>query len=639
MDDLISASLRREIFNAILSLGNLYGKYDEGIDYEDLNKVDFLNLIWDLGSMQSEDTRFKNAQRDAFQHLVLNDDWDVEYTFVTRFNLLTCNSSHFIKFLEAVVSPMTRTDEVDIKKYVGLINSYLTRIDAALIRVGYIDNKSQYRYRTGKDCKQELPDDIQPNSIKVFVQQPDEYPCFKLVSRKWDDFGYKTSFSLFYYYSQTHNIHIGDVKILALNQRRTLDSLPKSFTNLSSNFISLGQSLSYYSNIHRLMQSEYRNFLFAMKDVALFSSLLECSDFREGFQLSLLRDLPADKAFQFAKYQLAGYNFEDPLSFIFKTSLPYHESPITIRFNFGNLYQHNSFSRIIALIGNNGLGKTTILNNLADALTNANSVAFQPRIPMYSKVMASSYSLFDRFFHKSSTSFNYQYCGIKNADGGVMAEEEIKSRRGQSLRLIQGFRREAKLIDCIREILGRTLCDAITTGEGKIDEEKFEERFPTFSSGQTMLLNMIIEMIAHIRLNTLLLIDEPEVHLHPKAISKMIRIIYTICEEFKSCCILATHSSLIVQELLAKNIIIIDQKEDGAPYVRPMRIESMGESLTVINNEVFGNNETPLYLEKLHTLVEERGRNLDLVLDEIENQEIPLNTPLYMYLDKMCSKS
>ena len=38
--------------------------------------------------MPSEDPRFKNAEADARQHLVNNDDWNLTYTFEQRFNLL-----------------------------------------------------------------------------------------------------------------------------------------------------------------------------------------------------------------------------------------------------------------------------------------------------------------------------------------------------------------------------------------------------------------------------------------------------------------------------------------------------------------------------------------------------------------------
>lgn len=85
----LSPEIKRAVFAAIVEKGNFYGKY-AGSDYndDDLNIVNFLKQIWDLPTMKSDDSRFRNAEADAIQHLINNDDWDTEYIFENRFNLL-----------------------------------------------------------------------------------------------------------------------------------------------------------------------------------------------------------------------------------------------------------------------------------------------------------------------------------------------------------------------------------------------------------------------------------------------------------------------------------------------------------------------------------------------------------------------
>ena len=61
------------------------GRYGGGMSYEDLNVVDFLKLIWDLPAMRSEDDRFRNAEADAVQHMVNNDDWTLDDALLRRF--------------------------------------------------------------------------------------------------------------------------------------------------------------------------------------------------------------------------------------------------------------------------------------------------------------------------------------------------------------------------------------------------------------------------------------------------------------------------------------------------------------------------------------------------------------------------
>lgn len=73
----LTPKVRRAVYDKIVSLGNFYGKYADGTySNDDLNVVNFLKQIWDLPAMRSEDPRFRNAEADATQHLINNDDWD-----------------------------------------------------------------------------------------------------------------------------------------------------------------------------------------------------------------------------------------------------------------------------------------------------------------------------------------------------------------------------------------------------------------------------------------------------------------------------------------------------------------------------------------------------------------------------------
>lgn len=153
-----------------------------------------------------------------------------------------------------------------------------------------------------------------------------------------------------------------------------------------------------------------------------------------------------------------------------------------------------------------------------------------------------------------------------------------------------------------------------------------------------MLLNLIIEILANIRHNTLLLIDEPEVHLHPQGITELVHIIDWLCEEYSSSCIMATHSAVIIQELLSRNVIVMDRELDGSPIIRPMTLESMGENLTTITQEIFGrDNKEPLYVKKIRKLVNS-NKDIDEVLQKVQNNDIPISMPMYLLLDKMFSE-
>ncbi|MFM2292065.1 MAG: hypothetical protein RIS29_1878, partial [Bacteroidota bacterium] len=73
-------SLFRELINNPLTF-----KY---IDQENLI-MDFLTDIWELYGMPSQtDDRFKHAYGEINQHIVNNYDWNNEYLFIERLNLL-----------------------------------------------------------------------------------------------------------------------------------------------------------------------------------------------------------------------------------------------------------------------------------------------------------------------------------------------------------------------------------------------------------------------------------------------------------------------------------------------------------------------------------------------------------------------
>lgn len=165
----------------------------------------------------------------------------------------------------------------------------------------------------------------------------------------------------------------------------------------------------------------------------------------------------------------------------------------------------------------------------------------------------------------------------------------------------------------------------------KINLTKISDTLKILSSGQNILLNIITEIIKNIRYDSLIIYDEPETHLHPNAISQLTNTLYTLTEEFESFCLIATHSPLVVQEMLAKNIYILE-KEQNNLYVRKPNSETFGENLTVITNEIFGNRDVPDYfkiqLKKLVSL----GLSYERILQEIQspNTEVSLNVNLYL---------
>ena len=632
----ISAATRRAIFDKIMSHADFMGVFQGG-NYEDQNIVDFLKMIWDLPTMPSVDPRFKNAEADARQHLVNNDDWDLTYTFEQRFNLLAGDVGYFVKFVEACVSPFVRSNADDIKQYVNEINPLLNKDNCELAIEDYIDDKPHFLIKSGTGFSFELKDE-NSNRFTIYVDKlGDEKPCFLLNSIVWDDYGHKTSFQLCYVNQDGNKSPIGKVKICKKKKDNTLDVIPKSFTTLDLDYCSLGQDTFYYSNIKKVLGDDTMAFLYAMKDAAAYSRISDDFENDLGFRHSLLRDNSADTALNLGRYVLAGFDPDDRVNFTYKTRLAYApDFDFNIKFDFGKINQEDNFNRVIAIIGENGVGKTSLLSNLAKSIANQQKDCFIPHHPLFTKVVAASYSMFDRFYNIDARAFNFEYCGMHNNEGGLMNPEQLKERHKRNAETINALNRGQNLKKFLGKILPNDMLESLFKEdiETKFKYDVYEDYYSKMSSGQTMLTNLIIDITANVRSNCLIMIDEPEVHLHPNAITQIINVVNLVCERFSSCCIMATHSPLVIQSLLSRNVLIMERDIDGMPIVRQMRVESLGENLTTINEEIFSNGQRDKYYKRLIKKAVEGKDSMDQVLQELQNGDLPMSLASYMLIDK-----
>lgn len=154
-------------------------------------------------------------------------------------------------------------------------------------------------------------------------------------------------------------------------------------------------------------------------------------------------------------------------------------------------------------------------------------------------------------------------------------------------------------------------------------EEEFEslvgepERiFETkLSSGQNILLYTMTNVIANIQDESIVLFDEPELHLHPNAISNLMRMLYDLLDEYNSYAIVSTHSPLIVQETPTRYIKKFDRKFNVLS-VSDLSIEAFGENLTSITEDVFNVRDVESnYKTILRNAIEEEGKEIEGILD------------------------
>nr|WP_256349899.1 AAA family ATPase [Pseudomonas sp. B6002] len=128
---------------------------------------------------------------------------------------------------------------------------------------------------------------------------------------------------------------------------------------------------------------------------------------------------------------------------------------------------------------------------------------------------------------------------------------------------------------------------------------------PAMSSGQSILIYFVSAALAYMKEDSLILFDEPEIHLHPAAVSMLMRILHFLLEEYDSYAIVATHSPVVIQEVPGSRVVRFERSE----YVTsayPLEQESFGENLSELTKMVFETVETPsFYKQTFRELIDE----------------------------------
>lgn len=450
-------------------------------------------------------------------------------------------------------------------------------------------------------------------------------PGFHLVSDNWNDFGFYTLYKLFYLDEDLTETEIGYIKIGYKEQQEGYTDLESSFTNLPESYFSLGQDVIFYKTLRNLGDDVRIQCLTGLHDLAYNPTLYDEVIDEEVVQTSLLRGLnrkTVTKQFRRIAHGgavLTDYNFE----FAFKNGQQ------NSNFSFEVTPESLPPTNIHTIIGTNGVGKTTTLKGLVDGYLD------ESLNEDFSNAIFISFSVFDKngYYESNNTGKEYYYVGVKTQESKTKSQDDLKQEFHDSIKKILSkkryyyLHRMLEILNADYNLANFGLIDILEEFRDKPQNNEsietcstlFSEIFDRLSSGHQIILLSITKIVELIVEKTLILIDEPETHLHPPLLSAFVRAISDITVAENAVAILSTHSPVVLQEV-PKSCVSIIRKHGSQINIQRPRFETFGENVGVLTEEVFGLEIPRTGFHSLLRKIVAENPVYDEVLDRFNNE-------------------
>jgi ABC-type cobalamin/Fe3+-siderophores transport system ATPase subunit len=500
-----------------------------------------------------------------------------------------------------------------------------------------------------------------------------------LLWDNWDDFGYKTTFSVLCRIGG-QLVDLGAIRLLIANRstsRTALDQLLESgwdgtFPTPGLDYISVPSEITFFQQLKgHLGGAVAIKIATALRDASFLVRNLDQTALNlvdtAGFSESLQRERGSVAAYLngwkiLEDQAIAVQNFEFRFQDVFRAT-----STLALNFASDSHLPHD----VNVLIGPNGVGKSRVLHQMVNAWIKPQDeelgFAEQPNL---SQVVVVSYSPFERFpvdmeGVKVQDKDVYRYFGFRGRSGDStdgkprrirLSHEFPKANAAQSLIAcladdqkykaitdwgrkvntmeevlrtafqfdfaaveVEMSRRVRNFYSNFDEIEGTTsvvvddsryIPVASNTvnhvDAGRLIDACYIKSGVSFfkdglqielSSGQRLFAYIVINLLGVIRRNSLVLIDEPELFLHPTLEIQFVEMLKEILASFNSKALLATHSEVIVREVPADCVHVFQRTEEGFVVTHPP-FQTFGGDIQRISSYVFGDNVVSKPFEK-----------------------------------------
>lgn len=498
---------------------------------------------------------------------------------------------------------------------------------------------------------------------------------FILVTDRWNDwYKWVTQFYLVVRLPDGSKVDVGSVKIAraGMTEDAGQTALPQTFSELDDQFFSVGQSENYYETLIDLGDDVRLRVLEALKDCAYSMERFERFKHEPAMQRSLLRDIDTSRVkerlnrlaggsaaltdYKFAYTLPRQSDLDDPPTLDFKV-VPVSTPPTNVH----------------VIIGRNGVGKTRLFDLLARTFLgleakNGSETGSLRNLSApwqddggahgFAGLVTVSFSIFDSsgplVRSSGAVSSRYSYIGLLRFPNQDEAEqrrladrefapnkeyapnkktddvyviktgEELAREFVSSVEACREGARRSRWARALRTLEADPLFAEANIAEiADLDDDEWSRAayrlFRNLSSGHSVVLLAITRLVAVVEEQSLVLLDEPEAHLHPPLISAFVRALSDLLIDRNGVAITATHSPVVLQEVPASCVWVLNRSGKSVRADRP-EIETFGENVSTLTREVFNLEVVNSGFHRLISDAAEQGLSYQAILNKFGNQ-------------------
>jgi hypothetical protein len=253
---------------------------------------------------------------------------------------------------------------------------------------------------------------------------------------------------------------------------------------------------------------------------------------------------------------------------------------------------------------------------------------------LFANLVSVTFSAFDPFEvlpqkEDATEGIRYTYVGLQNLDNENQSTprspEDLRKEFVQSLRASRTVAEGVRWIEAIRLLETDPLflqADITALSEGNTDDEWATQAgvlFDRLSSGHKLVLLTMTKLVETVDEKTLVLLDEPEAHLHPPLLSAFVRALSRLLIQRNGVAIIATHSPVVLQEV-PRTCVWKLRRTGGETRAERPEIETFGENVGVLTTDTFGLEVTHSGFHRMVEAAIEQAPDYETVLERFNGQ-------------------